>query len=118
MACQVFINHSLVQLKISLNSGVCQLCNEIIPCSICYAMHDHVRDFLIIQCFNIREDLSKLRGIVRRKADTLIDENSLLRYLYFNSPNCSYSIALLFPFRYPMKLDTLIFGGISTSMCM
>ena len=28
-------------------------------------------------------------------------------------PHFSYIIRLLFPFRYPMKLDTLIFGGIS-----
>lgn len=35
-------------------------------------------------------------------------------YLYFNSPNCSYSIVLLFPLRYPIKLDTEILGGIST----
>ena len=40
-----------------------------------------------------------------------------LRHLYFNSGNFSYIINLLFPFRYPIKLDTAIFGGISTSMC-
>ena len=30
-------------------------------------------------------------------------QNSRLLYLYFNSPNCSYSIVLLFPLWYPMK---------------
>ena len=45
-------------------------------------------------------------------------QNSLLRYLYFHSPNCSYSIVLLFPFKYPMKCDTEIFGGISTNRWM
>ncbi len=33
-------------------------------------------------------------------------------------PHFSYIIRLLFPFRYPMKLDTLIFGGISINICM
>ena len=40
-------------------------------------------------------------------------QHNILRYLYFNSPNCSYSIVVLFPFKYPMKDDTAIFGGIS-----
>ena len=44
-------------------------------------------------------------------------QNSLFRYLYFNSPNCSYNIVLLFPFKYPINLDTEYFGGISNSMC-
>ena len=43
-------------------------------------------------------------------------QNSLLRYLYFHSPNCSYSIVLLLPFWYPMKLETDSFGGISYSI--
>ena len=45
-----------------------------------------------------------------------LHQSSRFRYLYFNSPNCSYSIPPLFPFRYPIKLDTAVFGGISTSM--
>ena len=43
-------------------------------------------------------------------------QNSRFRYLSFNSPNCSYSIVLRFPFRYPIKLHTAIFGGIATSI--
>ena len=46
-----------------------------------------------------------------------VHQSSLFRYLYFNSPNCSYGIVLLFPFRYPINLDTAVFGGISTGMC-
>ena len=33
-----------------------------------------------------------------------------MRYLYFNSGYFSYIIRLLFPFRYPIKLDTEYFG--------
>lgn len=39
-----------------------------------------------------------------------------LRYLYFSSSNCPYNIVPLLPFRYPMKPDTAIFGGISSNM--
>ena len=39
-----------------------------------------------------------------------------LRYLYFSSSNCPYNIVPLLPFRYPMKPDTVIFGGISSNM--
>ena len=44
-------------------------------------------------------------------------QNSRLRYLNFRSPNRSYSIRLLLPFRYPINPDTLILGGISSSIC-
>ena len=47
-----------------------------------------------------------------------LHQTSQFRYLYFNSPNCSYSIVLLFPFRYPIKCDTDIFGGISMNRWM
>ena len=35
--------------------------------------------------------------------------------MYFSYPNCSYSIVLLFPFRYPINPDIDSFGGISTN---
>lgn len=43
--------------------------------------------------------------------------SSLFPYLNFRFPCLSWNITLLFPFRYPMKLHMLIFGGISTNMC-
>lgn len=36
---------------------------------------------------------------------------------WFRKPCLSNIISALFPFRYPMKLDTLIFGGILKSRC-
>ena len=45
-----------------------------------------------------------------------LHQNSRFLYLYFNSPNCSYSIVLLFPFRYPMNFDTEYLGGIDNSI--
>ncbi len=40
--------------------------------------------------------------------DTVIRQLSLILFV----------LVLLFPFRYPIKLDTLCFGGISTSICI
>ena len=45
-----------------------------------------------------------------------LHQNSRFLYLYFSSPNCSYSIVLLFPLKYPMNLETAYLGGISTNM--
>ena len=44
------------------------------------------------------------------------DQKCLLPNLYFKFAWRSNIISALFPFRYPMKLDTLIFGGILTSI--
>ena len=49
---------------------------------------------------------------------TPLHQTSLFWYLYFTSPNCSYSIVLLFPFWHPMKLAAAGFGGFSASMCV
>ncbi len=43
-------------------------------------------------------------------------QDSRLRYLNLSSPNCSYSIRLLFPFNYPTNADTLILGDISNTI--
>ena len=45
-------------------------------------------------------------------------QNSLFRYWYLALPHFSNIIKLLLPFRYPMKLDTAILGGISTNICI
>ena len=43
--------------------------------------------------------------------------NSLLPNLYFKFEYLSNILRVLFPFKYPIKLDILILGGISTNIC-
>ena len=46
-----------------------------------------------------------------------LHQNSRFLYLNLRFPHFSYIIKLLFPLRNPIKLDILIFGGISKSIC-
>ena len=55
-------------------------------------------------------------GYTRRKRDPYKPIDYLGVCLYFSSGYFSYIIKLLLPFKYPVKLDTEYFGGISTSM--
>jgi len=47
----------------------------------------------------------------------ILPPKSLLPNLYFKFACLSNIINALLPFKYPMKLDTLIFGGMLTSKC-
>ena len=72
---------------------------------------------------SIRDKKSSLRlwgtiTIFGYEPRAINNQNSLLPYTYFRFANLPYIIRLLFPFRYPMNVDTLIFGGIETNMCM
>ena len=44
-------------------------------------------------------------------------QNFLFPYLYFKFECLSNIISKLFPFKYPMKYDTLYFGGVDTKIC-
>ena len=71
-------------------------------------------DFILGQL--IPDVLGYLCLILAHRVDIITTAPELLRYLNFSSPNCSYIIRLLFPFKYPTNADTLILGSISSNI--